>query len=78
MTDEQQQMSRAYEAFMDAIKEASLHDQHETPEAVRDHVADILAQDGFTVVVDSITIDPEFQHASAKFVMKGVCTQVKF
>ncbi len=78
MTDEQQVMSHAYESLMDAVKIASLHDKHESLDAVRNHVADILAQDGFTVVVDSITIDPEFQHASAKFVIRGVCKQVMF
>jgi len=74
MTEHQQEESRAYEALLDAVNMAAFHDKERLQkeyESVQHHVGDILRQDDFAVIDDSIVIDPNFHSASADFVIGG-------
>jgi hypothetical protein len=78
MTDEQEAVSEAHDAFLDAAAEASLHDRNEETPTLQQHVADILRSEGFTVNDGSIDISPDFHSGSAKFIIKGREVEVTF
>ena len=79
MTENEREISRAYEALLDAVNVVALYDkdllQKEYP-SVQHHVGDILRQEGFAVIDDGVDIDTEFRSASAHFVIGGEVVEV--
>lgn len=78
MTAEQTETTRAHDALLDVVNEVSFHDRKEDQRSIQQHVGDILREEGFAVIDDSIVIDPEFQSASAEFIISGRKVKVSF